>query len=195
MSSVFATSLFPKRKTKTRACMQNPDEKMAQLKSLLRRKENDTHQVLQLASLKKKIDQHKGVVGYWFGYNLSCNRLHVREGGFLPTLGNAKPSPTPSLQLCSAGGGAGCPAQIWGRKRSLGGPSPARGPAAGHSHPACTTAAVIHPQPQTPSSMIFNFLILKFALSFFPHPPTTFWFTSHFKNENEKKPHHPVQTL
>lgn len=177
MSSVFSTSSFPKRKTKTRTYMQNPDGKMAQLKGLPCRKENNTHQVLQLVSLKKKINQYIWVAGYWFGYNLSHNNLHVQEGRLLPTLENAKPSPTPSLELHSAGDGAGCPAQIWGRKRSLGCPSPTRGRVPGHSHPACATTAVTHPQPQPWSSKIFNFLILYFTLSF---PPSPNHFLVHF---------------
>lgn len=153
--------------------MQNPGEETAQLKRLPGRKGNDTHQVLELASLKKKRKQQTWVVGYRFGHSLSRNRLHRQEGGLPPTRGSAKPSPSPSLQLCSAGDGAGCPAQTWGRRRSLAGPSPARGAVTGHPRPARATAAVTHPQPQTPSSMRFNFCILKLTLSSPPCPPCT----------------------
>lgn len=186
MSSVFSTSFFPKRKTKTRTYMQNPDDKMAQLKSLPCRKENNTHQVLQLVSLKKKINQYIWVAGYWFGYNLSHNHLHVQEGRFPPTLENAKPSPTPSLELHSAGDGAGCPAQIWAGTGLWDVP---------HLRGAVSQGTLTLPVPPLQSpipnprhdlqrSLIFWFSI---SLSPSPHPPTTFWLTSHFKSVNEKK--------
>jgi len=89
---------------------------MTQRKSPLCRKGNDTHQALQLASLKKRRNEPKRVVGYRFGRNLAHDHPHARDGGgFCRRLARQSPLPAPAwssalpvqVVLLKPGAGAG----------------------------------------------------------------------------------------
>lgn len=121
-------------------------------KSLLLRKENDTHQAPQLVSLQNKINHHKWDV--WISPLLQP-----------PTCAGGCTSANPSNAKPSKGNGAG-PASVRSWERSLRGPSLARGCVPQHCYqPTVCAGSPQHAHPATIVShtptpaTIFNHLV------------------------------------
>lgn len=107
-------------------------------KSLLLRKENDTHQAPQLVSLQNKINHHKWDV--WISPLLQP-----------PTCAGGCTSANPSNAKPSKGNGAG-PASVRGWERSLRGPSLARGCVPQHCYQLTVCAG--SPQHAHPATIV-----------------------------------------